>query len=328
MDFYSSYGRRFEDIIWGFCPDFPRIFWDPFEILVQKGFGVYVLESYSIGLHREALRSHCFETTLPRSSLPEVEFGRGGGPLIPDRAVWVVARLWPFACSVLLATVSCLRGRPAPGLVHLSVTLGVSAVGSPRHSRLVLMETEIKHLGRALRLTKDEVRSLRLSEELWDESTVGNHLFLVGRLLVNRDVNFEGLARSLKARATRGKNIFGSFQQGIQRETGVGSESSAMGVEGQRVGGYEAIPLGAAIGELDGFQPIGDKQLWACTSRSILRGRMDVRSRGLQQWSRGPKLLLGTPCWLQSRSSSRLVRQVLFVEGGAGGYRGLSGLLG
>ncbi|KAK4416799.1 hypothetical protein Salat_2505400 [Sesamum alatum] len=61
------------------------------------------------------------------------------------------------------------------------------------------METKIKHLGRALRLTEDEDSGVRLLEELWEESTEGTLLFVVGRLLVNKDVNFEGLVRSLKS---------------------------------------------------------------------------------------------------------------------------------
>ncbi|KAK4414348.1 hypothetical protein Salat_2847800 [Sesamum alatum] len=55
-----------------------------------------------------------------------------------------------------------------------------------------LMETEIKHLGWALRLTEDEGNGLRNSDELWEESPDDGHLFLVRRLLVNRDVHFEG----------------------------------------------------------------------------------------------------------------------------------------
>ncbi|KAK4419995.1 hypothetical protein Salat_2412400 [Sesamum alatum] len=70
-----------------------------------------------------------------------------------------------------------------------------------------LMETEIKHLGRALQLIEDEDNGLRLSEELWEESSAGNHLFLVGRLLVNKDVNFGGLARSLKSMSNPVKGV-------------------------------------------------------------------------------------------------------------------------
>ncbi|KAK4426793.1 hypothetical protein Salat_1448000 [Sesamum alatum] len=80
-----------------------------------------------------------------------------------------------------------------------SVRLGVSVEdlvdGSPIR---FLMEAEIQRLGWALQLTEDEGNGLRLSEDLCDEPTTGNDLFLVGRLLIPRDVNFKGLARSLK----------------------------------------------------------------------------------------------------------------------------------
>ncbi|KAK4413511.1 hypothetical protein Salat_2763700 [Sesamum alatum] len=179
------------------------------------------------------------------------------------------------------------------------------------------MEIEIKQLGCALRLTEDEGSSLRLSEDLWDEATVDFHIFLVWCLLVNRDVNFEGLARSLKggrvvrrleweqsgslrprpAGATRGQDIFGSFQQGLWREAGARSESSILGAEGQQDGGAgrgkqgvqpagvssndsmtsaipetgrEGLPQGTACGSPVGFQQGSDKWFRGSLERVLL----------------------------------------------------------
>ncbi|KAK4433559.1 hypothetical protein Salat_1118200, partial [Sesamum alatum] len=89
-----------------------------------------------------------------------------------------------------------LRGSSAKGVLPYT------------HIRLI-MEAEVQRLGRVLRLTEDEGRGLRLSEDLWEGAEEGNILFLVGRVLASKDINFEGLARSLKdmLNPVKGMNI-------------------------------------------------------------------------------------------------------------------------
>ncbi|KAK4424621.1 hypothetical protein Salat_1655700 [Sesamum alatum] len=116
-----------------------------------------------------------------------------------QRRVLVVFTAFGFPSIILFFVFFSSRLSAVILLSSPSGTPGGAFVGLIFCTRFrVLMDMKIKHLGRALRLTEDEGSGLPLSDELWQESTDDGHLFLVGRLLVNRDVNFEGLVRSLK----------------------------------------------------------------------------------------------------------------------------------
>ncbi|KAL0404428.1 UNVERIFIED_CONTAM: hypothetical protein Sradi_2083600 [Sesamum radiatum] len=54
-------------------------------------------------------------------------------------------------------------------------------------------------MGWVLRLTKEEDNGSMVPDGLWNVESEGYQLCLVGRLLSNRNVNFEGFSRSVQS---------------------------------------------------------------------------------------------------------------------------------
>ncbi|KAK4426249.1 hypothetical protein Salat_1393400 [Sesamum alatum] len=139
----------------------------------------------------------CFPPRRVQAFL-KLSFGHGGALLFPVSAVWVEARLWhPIFLTAIAFRGSggvafygwCFffsrsKGRPTTGLIFSHGYIrGFSNEILFGTLVWVLMETKIKHLGCALRLTEDEGSGLRLSEDLWDETTDDIHMFLWGVFL-------------------------------------------------------------------------------------------------------------------------------------------------